>query len=107
MPRESTNQLPRNAPLVLVDLLAHASSAARIVGHLEDSDDSNIEQLSDHVDALVHGLTELLGEHRLTAEVAPDDDGTDVVGELRQLTSDEPFKRIARCSKGYVRGDAS
>ena len=94
--------------LVLVDLLAHASSAARIVGHLDDRHGSTtLEQLSDHIDALVHGLSELLGEHRLTADVAPDDEETEVVGGLRQLTTDEQFKRIAMCRKGYVRGGAS
>ena len=52
----------------LVDLLAYASSAARIVGHLDDRDGSTaLEQLSDHIDALVHGLC----EHRLTGEVVP------------------------------------
>jgi hypothetical protein len=66
----------------LVDLLGHASSAARVVGQLDDHDGSaTLEQLSDHVDALVHGLSELVGEHRL----ASDDDGTGVVDELRQL----------------------
>src|SRR4051812_7915927 len=40
--------------LVLVDLLASASSAARIVGHLDDRDDSTaLQQLSESVDALV------------------------------------------------------
>jgi len=102
------NTVLKETRLALVDLLAHASSAARIVGHLDDLDDSTaLEHLSDRIDALVHGLCELLGEHRLTAEVVPDDDETDVVGELRQLTTDEPFKRIAMCRKGYVRGGAS
>jgi hypothetical protein len=69
--------VPKQPHLVLVELLAHASSAAHIVGHLDDRDGSTtLEQLSDHVDALVHGLSELLGDHRLTAEVAPDDDAT-------------------------------
>jgi hypothetical protein len=48
--------------LVLVGLLAHASSAARILGHLGDRDGSTaLEQLSDHVDTLAHGLSELIG----------------------------------------------
>ena len=88
--------------LALVDLLAHASSAARIVGHLDDLDGSTaLEQLSDRIDALVHGLCELLGEPRLN------DDETNVVGELRRITTDEPFKHIAMCRKGYVRGGVS
>jgi hypothetical protein len=109
MPQESSNQLPKKTRLVLVDLLAHASSAARIVGHLEDSDGSNLEQLSDHVDALVHGLGELFGDHRPTDEPAPDDDEADMVDELRQLmaradalasTTDEQFSRIVVLTDG-------
>ena len=74
--------------LVLVDLLAYASSAARIVGHLDDRHGSTaLEQLSDHIDALVHGLCELLGEHRRTVELASDD--------------------VAMCRNGHVLGDAS
>jgi hypothetical protein len=90
--------------LVLVELLAHASSAARIVGHLDDRDRSPaVEQLSDHVDALVHGLSELLGGHRLTDEPVQADEETNAVDELRQLmaradalatTTDEQFSRI-------------
>lgn len=71
---------------VLVDLLAHASCAARIVGHLDDFDDpSTLEQLSDHVDALVHGLSELLGRHRVTGDPAPDDNEQEMLEELRLL----------------------
>ena len=47
----------------LSSLLAHAASAARFIGQL-DVDDSRIAALGDHVDAVVHGLTELLGEPR-------------------------------------------
>ena len=96
--------------LVLIDLLAYASSAARIVGHLDDCNDSTtFEQLSDHVDALVHGLSELLGGHRLTAAPAPEDDEPDVVDELRQLmaradtlasTTNEQFSRIVVLADG-------
>ncbi|HWO22451.1 MAG TPA: hypothetical protein VNO30_27020 [Kofleriaceae bacterium] len=109
MPQESSNQLPRKTRLVLVDLLAHASAAARIVGHREDSNDSNREQLSDHVDALVHGLSELFGDHRLTDKPAPDGDEADVVDELRQLmaradalasTTNEQFSRIVVLTDG-------
>jgi hypothetical protein len=96
--------------LVLVDLLAHASSAARIVGHLDDRDGSvTLEQLSSHVDALVHGLSGLLGEHRSTSELAPEHDETDVIDELRQhmaradalaATTDEQFSRIVVLTEG-------
>lgn len=100
---------------VLVDLLAHASSAARIVGHLDDRNGSaSLEQLSDHADALVHGLSELLCERRLTAEVARDDDKTDMVDELRQLvaradalasTTNDQFSRIVVLTDGDDRRD--
>ena len=101
------SQVPR---LVLVDLLAHASSAASIVGHLDDRDRSpGVEQLSDHVDALVHGLGELLGGQRQTDEPGPADEETDAVDELRQLmaradalasTTDEQFSRIVVLTEG-------
>ena len=48
----------------LTNVLAHAIAAARIIGHL---DDLAIGQLADHVDAIVHELTELLGDPRLRA----------------------------------------
>lgn len=43
-------------------LLRHAASAARIVGHLDASVADG--PLSDHIDAIVHGLSELLGDPR-------------------------------------------
>jgi hypothetical protein len=43
----------------LEKLLEHAADAARIAGHL---DAPAVEPLADHVDAIVHGLTELLGD---------------------------------------------
>jgi len=52
----------------LEKLLAHAASAARIVGHLDDA--VAVGPLGNHVDAIVHGLTELLGDpHTLAAPV--------------------------------------
>lgn len=90
--------------LVLVDLLAHASSAARIIGHLDNRDGSpTLEQLSSHVDALVRGLSGLMGEHRPATELASEHDETDEIDELRQhmaradalaATTDEQFSRI-------------
>jgi len=58
MPKE-TNQftVPRTA---LAGLLTHAASAARILGNLDDF--SSTGPLADHVDAIVHGLSELLGD---------------------------------------------
>lgn len=62
---------------ILEDLLLHASSASRLVGHLDDAANPDlIAQLGDHVDTVVHGLTELLGDPRTLAApdaVAPDD----------------------------------
>jgi hypothetical protein len=57
----------------LEKLLNHAASAARLVGHIDD--DIAADPLGDHVDAIVHGLTELLGDpHALAAhDAAPDD----------------------------------
>lgn len=64
---------------VLDSLLAHAAFAARLVGHLDESTQpALIRQLGDRVDAVVHGLTELLGDPRALAEpdaAAPDDRG--------------------------------
>jgi hypothetical protein len=96
--------------LVLVDLLVHASSAARIVGHLEGQGGSPaLEQLSDHVDAIVHGVSELLGNQRLTAEPVPADEETNAVDELRRRiaradalasTIDEQFSRVVVLAEG-------
>ena len=44
-------------------LLAHATAAAHFIGQL-DADDTRIAVFGDHVDAVVHGLTKLLGEPR-------------------------------------------
>jgi hypothetical protein len=103
----SSLRVPR---LVLIDLLAHASSGARIVGHLDDRDRSpGVEQLSDHVDALVHGLSEVLGSHGVTEEPEQAEEETNEVDELRQLmaradalasTTDEQFSRIVVLTEG-------
>jgi hypothetical protein len=62
---------------VLEELLLHASSASRLVGHLDDGANPElIRQLGDHVDTVVHELTELLGTPSAVAEpdaAAPDD----------------------------------
>jgi len=56
---------PKPSNLIILDrstlekLLEHAAAAARIAGHV---DAPAVEPLADHVDALVHGLTELLGD---------------------------------------------
>jgi hypothetical protein len=53
----------------LEKLLAHATSAARIVGHLDGAIAAG--PLADHVDAIVHELTELLGNPHLIDAPAP------------------------------------
>ncbi len=63
---------------ILENLRHQAASAARLIGHLDDDDRADlISQLGDHVDAVVHGLTEILGAPRALAEhddvAAPDD----------------------------------
>jgi hypothetical protein len=99
--------------LAVVDLLAHASSAAHIAGHLDDRDGSTaLVQLSDHVDALVHGLSELLGDDRRSAKAAPTDGEATAVDELRELmaraealasTTDEQFSRVVVVTDGADR----
>jgi hypothetical protein len=52
----------------LEKLLNHAESAAHLVGHL---DTPAIEPLADHIDAIVHELSELLGNPHLVAAPVP------------------------------------
>ncbi len=57
---------------VLDLLLAHAASAAQLVGHLDDKVQPDlIRQLGDHIDTIAHELAELLGAPSALAE--PDD----------------------------------
>jgi hypothetical protein len=52
----------------LENLLQHAAHAAQLVGHLDDcAHPELVDQLGDHLDAVVHGLTELLGGTRAFA----------------------------------------
>jgi hypothetical protein len=46
-------------------LLDHAAAAAQLVGHSDSAIAAG--PLGDHVDAIVHGLTELLGDPRTLA----------------------------------------
>ena len=72
MPKE-TNQFTIQRT-VLAGLLTHAASAARILGNLDDA--SSTGPLADHVDAIVHGLSELLGDpgaHAAPGAVAHED----------------------------------
>jgi hypothetical protein len=63
----------------LEKLLDHAAFAAHLVGHLDDDAHRElIRQIGDRVDAVVHGLTELLGDPGAFAApdtAAPDDRG--------------------------------
>ena len=53
----------------LENLLNHAAIAAHLVGHLDDNPPPDlIRRLGEHVDTVVHELTELLGEARTLAE---------------------------------------
>jgi hypothetical protein len=69
-----TITIPRS---VLANLLQHAAFAAHLVGHLDDDAHRElIGRISDRVDTVVHGLTELLGDPSALAEpdaAAPDD----------------------------------
>jgi hypothetical protein len=68
--------IPRS---VLANLLHDAEFAAHLVGHLDDKAHAElIGQIGDRVDAVVHGLTELLGDPGALAApdaAAPDDRG--------------------------------
>ena len=63
----------------LEKLLHHAAFAAHLIGHLDDDAHRElIRQIGDHADAVVHGLTELLGDPGALAApdaAAPDDRG--------------------------------
>ena len=100
---------------VFVDLFAHASSAASIVGHLDERGGAQVvERLAYHIDAIVHELSELLGTHHLTVEPLPADEAPPATAllptdELRQLmaradalasTTDEQFCRVVVLREG-------
>ena len=54
---------------LLEKLLHHAAFAAHLVGRLDDNANPDlIHQLGDHVDAIAHELTELLGDPSALAE---------------------------------------
>jgi hypothetical protein len=62
----------------LEKLLNHAASAAQLIGHLDEAIAAG--SLGDHIDAIAHGLSELLGDpHPLAApdDRAPDDRAPD------------------------------
>lgn len=63
----------------LENLLHHAARAAQLVGHLDDcAGPELVDPLGDHLDAVVHGLTEVLSGSRAFAACdasGPDDRG--------------------------------
>jgi hypothetical protein len=79
-----SNDSARLAPVIVSratveKLLYHAAFAAHLIGHLDDDAHRElIHQLGDHVDTIVHELTELLGDPSALAApdaAAPDDRG--------------------------------
>jgi hypothetical protein len=70
----------------LEKLLAHATSVARIVGH---SDALAAGPIADHVDAIVHELSELLGNHHLLAAPVP---------SVRPSYDDDEYTQARSCS---------
>jgi hypothetical protein len=50
---------------ILEKILNHAAFAAHLVGHLDAHARRDlVDQLGDHVDAVIHSLTEILGDPR-------------------------------------------
>lgn len=106
---EDTGAMPPTLPIpkpVLVELFAHASSAARIIGHLDDRGGTHVERLADHIDALAHKLGGLLGTHYLTVEPLPADDETaqpatavSPIDEFRQLMMSHVALRLWICRR--------
>jgi hypothetical protein len=72
---------------VLEIALPPVSSAGRLAGHLDDDLHADlVGHLADHIDAVGHGLTEILGDPH--ALVAPDAVATDVTRDgAPKLTS--------------------
>lgn len=71
-PRSHSQQVTVDSA-VLRELLAHASSAARLVSYLDDRSDAPIlvDPLADNVDAIVHELCELLGRAGALPRLVP------------------------------------
>ena len=70
----------------LEKLLNHAAEAAQLVGHLDNVIAAG--PLGDHIDAIVHGLTELLGDpHTFAAPDAAAADGRMVSNGAPMLTA--------------------
>lgn len=71
-PPRSDSQRVTVDSAVLHELLAHASSAARLVSYLDERSDATlvVGPLSDDIDAIVHELCELLGSARAFPRLA-------------------------------------
>jgi hypothetical protein len=68
--RRNTRSMQRNIPVpetVLANLLGRAAAVARFVGHI---DAIAVGPLADDIDAIVHELSELHGNHHLNAAPA-------------------------------------
>ncbi len=58
--------------VILEELFKHAASAAHLVGHLDDGVPEAVRgPLGDHVDAIAHNVSELLGDVGLVVPYAP------------------------------------
>jgi hypothetical protein len=94
---------------ILHKLLAHASSAARLVSYLDDRSDPAlvVVSLADNVDAIVHELCELLGSARtfpclvqrtgrMLGDSADSGRSVSVCPEVRPATDREPTAASGR-----------
>src|SRR5215216_6010404 len=70
--KDTTMQLKLDSA-ILENLFTHAASAARRVGSIDDRVDGTlgVGPLADHIDAIVHELSELLGKPHPIAACVP------------------------------------
>jgi hypothetical protein len=99
MPPEPSNLLTVERS-VLTDVLEHAAAAARLAGHI---DAPAVEPIAEHVDAIVHRLTELLGDPaarvpraRQAFDESVDEDGPTQVHERPARPSNVPTRSVFR-----------
>jgi glycosyltransferase involved in cell wall biosynthesis len=89
----------------LEKLLDHAASAARLVGHIdEDVPGIVVGPLADHIDAMVHDLSEMLGMPRLIGGSATGDRAVLVTEAALAVMGDEGGVRMTR--RGLGSGDS-
>lgn len=101
---------------VLETLLEHAASAARLVGHIDEGVNGTLPlgQLADEIDAIVHQLSELLGNPHWVAVPASSTSLTvvpDVVSHDRAIAQDEASRALttpnANCIHSPLAGGAT